>query len=84
MSLGSLGRPGQAGTRAVPIIFIAVATSRIRVDDQIHGKVVVFDTRDRGVFGAFGIDEPAVYESNVYTRGGRGHLSWQGRTWRRR
>jgi hypothetical protein len=36
----------------------------IRFDDQIHSRVVVLDTRDGSVLGAFGIDEPTVYERN--------------------
>jgi hypothetical protein len=38
----------------------------IRFDDQIHSRVVVFDTRDGGVLGAFWIDEPTVYEGNAH------------------
>jgi hypothetical protein len=47
------------GTRAVPIIFIAstheqAARQDVRVDDQIHGQVVVLETGDGGVFGLSG------------------------------
>jgi hypothetical protein len=39
----------------------------IRFDDQIHSRVVVFDTRDVRVLGAFWIDEPTAYEGNACT-----------------
>jgi hypothetical protein len=65
----SLG-PNPARARAVPVILSAMAHEQttcedIHFDDQIHSRVVVFDTSDGRVLGAFWIDEPTVYEGNA-------------------
>ena len=65
--------PGLAGTRAVIVIFSTITHEQatrqdIRLDDQIHGRVVVLDTGDGGMFGTIGINEPAVYEDNPCAR----------------
>jgi len=67
--LGSLG-PAWLGPMPSPSIFSDVAHKQatcrdVHLDDQIHGRVVVLDTGDGNIFGAFGIDKPTLYESNA-------------------